>query len=122
MTHAIVKDARNRLPDPRRVSARARASLRLRALGLLCALCATALLAGPGQTNLENAPAGQGGAVTLPLKVKLDNPLLATACYIGSNTEPVVLNLTTGTTSPPPPNKPISGAPGHASPFPGRGK
>jgi hypothetical protein len=49
--------------------------------------------------------------VTLPIKVHLTNPggLLGSKCYLGSNTEPVVLNLTTGTTNPPAPNKPITG-------------
>jgi hypothetical protein len=49
---------------------------------------------------------------TLPVKVHLENPLLGSSCYIGSNAEPINLNLTTGTTSPPPPNAPISGAEG----------
>jgi hypothetical protein len=48
-------------------------------------------------------------ALSLPVKVKLDNPLLGKECYIGSNSSPIVLNLVTGTTSPPPPNKPIKG-------------
>jgi hypothetical protein len=48
-------------------------------------------------------------ALSLPVKVKLDNPLLGSECYIGSNSSPIVLNLVTGTTSPPPPNKPIKG-------------
>lgn len=47
----------------------------------------------------------------LPLKIKLENPLLSGNCYIGSDSNPVVLNLTTGTTSPPPPAQPISGVP-----------
>jgi hypothetical protein len=49
--------------------------------------------------------------VTLPIKVHLTNPsgLLGSTCYLGSNTEPVVLNLITGTTSPPAPNEPITG-------------
>jgi hypothetical protein len=49
--------------------------------------------------------------VTLPIKVHLTNPsgLLGSTCYLGSNTEPIVLNLITGTTNPPPPNKPITG-------------
>jgi hypothetical protein len=50
------------------------------------------------------------GGTTLPIKVKLDNPLLGPACYIGSNAEPVVLKLIFGTTNPPPPNSPISGS------------
>ncbi len=51
--------------------------------------------------------------VSLPLKVHLENStgVLGPSCYIGSNTNPIKLNLTEGTTSPPPPNKPISGHP-----------
>jgi hypothetical protein len=47
--------------------------------------------------------------VTLPAKVRLENPLLGGACYIGSNSEPLTLQLTYGKTSPPPPNVSISG-------------
>jgi hypothetical protein len=46
---------------------------------------------------------------TLPLKIKLENPLLGDSCYIGSNAKPVLLNLTTGTTTPPPGVAPITG-------------
>lgn len=45
----------------------------------------------------------------LPIKVHLINPVLGSKCYVGSNTNPINLNLTLGTTSPPPPNTPISG-------------
>jgi hypothetical protein len=48
-------------------------------------------------------------AATLPIKVRLINPVLGNNCYVGSNSNPIVLNLTTGTTSPPPPNAPITG-------------
>jgi hypothetical protein len=54
-------------------------------------------------------------ALGLPVKVKLENPLLGNECYIGSSTEPIVLKLTTGTTKPPPPNKPITGKVGELS-------
>jgi hypothetical protein len=54
-------------------------------------------------------------ALSLPVKVKLDNPLLGKECYIGSNTNPIVLNLVTGTTKPPAPNKPIKGKLGTVS-------
>jgi hypothetical protein len=54
-------------------------------------------------------------ALGLPVKVKLENPLLGNECYIGSSTEPVVLKLTTGTTKPPPQNKPITGKTGEIS-------
>lgn len=71
-------------------------------------------LAGPVQVfpaNLE----GAGTAVEMPLKVKLENALLGESCYVGSESEPIVLRLTTGTTSPPAPNEPIEGDPGSAS-------
>jgi len=51
-------------------------------------------------------------ALRLPVKVHLENPLLGSNCYIGSSGNPIWLNLTTGTTAPPPPNEPISGSPG----------
>jgi hypothetical protein len=51
-------------------------------------------------------------SVTLPLKVKLSNPILGEECYIGSDSEPIVLHLTSGTTGPPAPFKPISGSTG----------
>jgi hypothetical protein len=54
-------------------------------------------------------------ALSLPVKVKLDNPLLGKECYIGSNTNPIVLNLVTGTTNPPLPNKAIKGKLGTVS-------
>ena len=54
-------------------------------------------------------------ALGLPVKVKLNNPLLGESCYIGSSTEPIVLKLTTGTTKPPPPNTPITGKIGEIS-------
>jgi hypothetical protein len=43
--------------------------------------------------------------------VHLENStgVLGNSCYVGSTSNPIVLNLTTGTTSPPPPNTPITG-------------
>lgn len=77
---------------------------------------ATTELAAPASSialNEENLLGEEGTALSLPVKVKLDNPLLGSECYIGSNSSPVVLNLTTGTTSPPLPNKPIKGSAGN---------
>jgi hypothetical protein len=51
-------------------------------------------------------------ALQLPVKVKLNNTLLGEKCYIGSEAEPIVLHLISGTTNPPKPNEPITGAPG----------
>jgi hypothetical protein len=47
--------------------------------------------------------------LSLPVKIHLTNALLGNNCYIGSNANPILLDLITGTTSPPPPNKPITG-------------
>jgi len=63
-------------------------------------------------TELAGSPTGfTFSSVTIPIKVHLTNPagLLGSTCYLGSVSEPVVLNLITGTTEPPPPNEPISG-------------
>jgi hypothetical protein len=68
------------------------------------ALPATSI--GISSDNLINE---EGVALSLPLKLHLENPLLGSECYIGSSSSPVTFNLTTGTTSPPEPNKPISG-------------
>jgi hypothetical protein len=72
---------------------------------------ATAEVAGTVNVNSTALTNGFGTAVSLPLKVKLDNAALGESCYIGSPTEPISLALTTGTTEPPAPNVPISGKP-----------
>jgi len=72
------------------------------------------LAASPSAIKLGILPlvTGQGTGLTLPVKVKLGNPFLGSSCYIGSNSSPIMLNFTTGTTAPPPPNTPITGSPG----------
>jgi hypothetical protein len=47
--------------------------------------------------------------VTIPIKAHMINPVLGNNCYVGSDSDPIVLDLTTGTTDPPPPNEPITG-------------
>jgi hypothetical protein len=42
---------------------------------------------------------GVGTALTLPVKVKLENPLFGEECYIGTESEPMTIELTTGATS-----------------------
>jgi hypothetical protein len=84
---------------------------------------ATTELAGPASAvhiNLGNLLSAEGTALTLPTKVHLENPLLGSSCFVGSNSSPIVLPLTTGKTSPPLPNKSISGNPGTLS-FNGEG-
>lgn len=63
----------------------------------------------PAILDLAALIEGTGTAITLPVRVHLKNPLLGESCYIGSTTSPIQLHLTTGTTAPPPPNKPIKG-------------
>lgn len=59
-------------------------------------------------TELAGTP-NLGESLKLPIKVHLVNPVLGNNCYVGSNSDPINLNLITGTTSPPPPNQPITG-------------
>lgn len=54
-------------------------------------------------------------ALTLPVRIHLKNPLLGNTCYIGSESSPIQLHLTTGATSPEPPNKSIHGKSGELS-------
>ena len=64
----------------------------------------------------ENNLAGEvGTALQMPIKIHLENPFLGSNCYVGSSSKPVIWNLTTGTTSPPEPNKAISGSGGEGS-------
>ena len=58
------------------------------------------------------APANLFGvlpAVTLPIKIHLQNEMLGENCYIGTDKNPVVLHLTDYITSPPAGTEPISG-------------
>jgi hypothetical protein len=62
--------------------------------------------------NEFNLLVGEGTALKLPVKVHLENPFLGSSCYVGSSSSPLIWNLTTGTTAPKAPNKPITGKPG----------
>jgi hypothetical protein len=78
-------------------------------------LIATIDLARPADEiaiDTDNLSNGEGIGLSLPVRIHLINPFLGSACYIGSSSKPVTLNLTTGTTSPPAPNRPISGSVG----------
>jgi hypothetical protein len=73
---------------------------------------ATTELAAPAsqiQVDINNLINEEGNALVLPVKVHLENSFLGSNCYIGSNAHPIELELTTGVTSPPGPNKPIHG-------------
>lgn len=48
------------------------------------------------QLNTENLLNQEGTTLGLPVKVKLENLILGNNCYIGSNSSPIQINLTTG--------------------------
>ena len=78
----------------------------------------TTELAAPASSigiNESNLLSETGTALSLPVKVHLENPFLGSSCYLGSNTHPIVIEFTTGTTAPPLPNKPIKGKKGEIS-------
>jgi hypothetical protein len=61
----------------------------------------------------ENHLAGEFDvALEMPVKFHLENPFLGSSCYVGSSSTPVIWKLTSGTTAPPAPNKPITGSAG----------
>jgi hypothetical protein len=62
--------------------------------------------------SLTNLLTEQGTAVGLSLDVQVNNALLGSSCTIGSSSDPINVNLTSGTTNPPPPNQPITGTRG----------
>lgn len=66
-------------------------------------------LAGTPRIGLVGLLAGRA-AIELPVKFKLANGLLGDNCYIGSDANPIVLRLGIGRTSPPAPNRPITGS------------
>lgn len=73
---------------------------------------ATAALAGPPSSLRIDA-----GTLTvrMPMKLLLSNPLIGPACRIGTDSAPAWVTLIVGTTSPPAPNRPISGRVGTPS-------
>ncbi len=71
--------------------------------------------------HIGNTIEEEGNALTLPVRLHLENTFLGSECYIGTSTAPMEIELTTGKTSPPLPNKPISGKAGTLE-FPEEGK
>lgn len=61
---------------------------------------ATLELAAPATSiklDTENLIFESGTALQLPAKVHLENPFLGSNCYVGSNSNPIIIPLTTGT-------------------------
>jgi hypothetical protein len=69
-------------------------------------------LAGPITEFIPLATGANTPVFVLPIKLKLKNALFGNRCYIGSDTNPIRFRPTTGTTSPPAPNGPVTGDPG----------
>jgi hypothetical protein len=78
----------------------------------LTGVTATAELVGNPGISRSNLLSAEGVALSLPVRLHLNNAILGSACYLGSKAHPVTFELTTGTTSPPAPNKPITGTVG----------
>jgi len=76
---------------------------------------ATPELAGPASSIRVDLISN---GLSMPIKLRLSNAILNSSCHIGTNDHPMQLNLITGTTNPPPPNRPISGSMGRFS-YPG---
>jgi hypothetical protein len=76
---------------------------------------ATTELVGEVKLELGNILGKSGTGLTLPIRVHLENSFLGNKCFIGSKSNPVTLELTTGTTNPPLPNEPITGNAGEFS-------
>jgi hypothetical protein len=71
---------------------------------------ATAELVGKITISRPALFSGAPDALNLPVRVHLENEFLGPTCYVGSSSKPVNIELTSGTTSPPLPNKPITGS------------
>jgi hypothetical protein len=64
--------------------------------------------------STQNLIEAKGVGLSLPVKLRLSNPLLGETCYIGSDARPIVIDLSTGTTRFSPSHKQLTGKPGHA--------
>ena len=75
----------------------------------LTGVTATAELVGNPGISRTNLLFQEGVALSLPLRLHLNNAILGSECYLGSKAHPVTFELTTGKTNPPLPNKAIEG-------------
>lgn len=60
----------------------------------------------------KNLAEAKGVAFALPVRAHLKNSYLGETCFIGSSAKPITIDLTSGVTSPPAPNKAAKGSPG----------
>ncbi|QKW38623.1 hypothetical protein HUT06_35215 [Actinomadura sp. NAK00032] len=69
----------------------------------------TAVYARPEYAGTFETPPSLDFRINVGLKVRLINPFLGSHCTVGTDSNPIKLSFTTGTTNPPAPNTPISG-------------
>ena len=81
----------------------------LTGLGATLELAGTASNVEISENHLSRA---EGVALHLPVKVHLENPFLGSKCYVGSDSSPMIWNLTSGVTEPPKGFTPIEGKSG----------
>jgi|HubBroStandDraft_4_1064222.scaffolds.fasta_scaffold03827_4 hypothetical protein len=116
-TPQAVPGGLRRVVDPKLLSTGLRAMLNELIDNGTANVTATIELAAPASAigiDIQDLVEGEGAAMSLPVRMKLSNVFLGNDCYIGSRTQPISLSLTTGTTDPPKPNKPIKGKVGKA--------
>jgi hypothetical protein len=93
----------------------ARVACELALEGPLTGVNATLELAKPAneiQISEYNLLVEEGLALQLPVKIHLENPFLGSSCYVGSSSDPIIWNLTSGATEPPAPYETIHGTSG----------
>jgi hypothetical protein len=66
------------------------------------------------RVNEANLALEEGIVLELPVRVHLENPLLGSGCYVGSESSPLLWKLTVGETTPPAGTAPIHGKGGLA--------
>ncbi|TDC63372.1 hypothetical protein E1200_22460, partial [Actinomadura sp. GC306] len=71
----------------------------------------TAVYAQPEYAGHFEVPVSSDYRINVGLKIRLVNPFLGSKCTVGTNSNPIMLSFTTGTTDPPAPNTPITGEP-----------
>lgn len=69
----------------------------------------TAVYAQPEFAGVFDQPTSADFHIKIGLKIRLVNPFLGSKCTVGTDSNPITLELTTGTTAPPAPNTPITG-------------
>ncbi|MFC6931308.1 hypothetical protein ACFQHO_13865 [Actinomadura yumaensis] len=109
MTFATALDPETQLYTP--IFGKMRADKMLVRPGIFGDPILSAVYAKPEYAGVFDQPVSPDYKLKLGLKIRLTNPFLGGTCLIGDDSNPITLNLTTGTTSPPAGTAPITGVP-----------